>query len=58
VVVHVGTFPDTDTPALFEGWANEGDAAQDLLDSFSRQVAPSTVLSPERLGRWFARPNG
>lgn len=47
-----GHFPQTD--AQFIGWATEEDAAQDMRDSFSRLVAPSEVLSKDRLGRWFA----
>lgn len=48
-----GRFPRPETEALFRGWAGEPEARQDLLDSFSRQVEPSRVLTPERLGRWF-----
>jgi flavin-dependent dehydrogenase len=46
-----GRFPTTD--AIFKGWAGDDDAAQDLRDSFSRQVDPSAVLTQERLARWF-----
>jgi 2-polyprenyl-6-methoxyphenol hydroxylase-like FAD-dependent oxidoreductase len=46
-----GKFPASEAP--FRGWANEADAAQDLRDSFSRQVEPSDVLTQERLARWF-----
>jgi 2-polyprenyl-6-methoxyphenol hydroxylase-like FAD-dependent oxidoreductase len=49
-----GRFPDSTSEVLFKGWASEPDAAQDLRDSFSRQVQPSQVMSKERLGRWFS----
>lgn len=48
-----GRFPRPETEALFRGWASEPDARQDLFDTFSRQIEPSKVLTPERLGRWF-----
>jgi len=48
-----GRFPRAESESLFKGWASEGDAAQDLRDSFSRLVEPSQVLSKERLARWF-----
>jgi 2-polyprenyl-6-methoxyphenol hydroxylase-like FAD-dependent oxidoreductase len=38
---------------LFRGWATEPDAAQDLMDTFSRQREPSEALTEERLARWF-----
>ncbi len=49
-----GRFPraEIDEP-IFRGCASESDAAQDLRDSFQRLVKPSTVLTKERLGRWF-----
>lgn len=49
-----GRFPRPESEALFNGWATEADAGQDLRDSFSRQVEPSQVLSNERLARWFS----
>jgi len=49
-----GRFPRPESENLFRGWASEADAAQDLRDSFSRQVEPSQVMSPERLARWFS----
>jgi 2-polyprenyl-6-methoxyphenol hydroxylase-like FAD-dependent oxidoreductase len=48
-----GRFPGPEADALFKGWATEADAAQDLRDSYSRQVKPSQVLSKERRARWF-----
>ena len=48
-----GRFPASESEPLFRGWASDADAAQDLRDSYSRQVKPSQVLSKERLGRWF-----
>jgi 2-polyprenyl-6-methoxyphenol hydroxylase-like FAD-dependent oxidoreductase len=41
---------------LFRGWALEPDAAQDLMDTFSRRREPSEALTEERLARWFAEP--
>jgi 2-polyprenyl-6-methoxyphenol hydroxylase-like FAD-dependent oxidoreductase len=49
-----GRFPNSTSEVMFGGWAAEPDAAQDLRDSFSRQVPPSQVMNKERLGRWFA----
>ncbi|MGE5407562.1 MAG: FAD-dependent monooxygenase, partial [Syntrophothermus sp.] len=49
-----GRFPDSTSEVLFRSWAAEPDAAQDLLDSFSRRTRPSQVLSRDRLERWFA----
>jgi 2-polyprenyl-6-methoxyphenol hydroxylase-like FAD-dependent oxidoreductase len=49
-----GRFPRPETEALFRGWRSEPEAGQDLRDSFSRLVAPSQAVSPERLERWFA----
>jgi 2-polyprenyl-6-methoxyphenol hydroxylase-like FAD-dependent oxidoreductase len=49
-----GRFPRPESEPLFRGWAGEPDAGQDLLDSFSRRVEPSQVLSKERMARWFA----
>jgi 2-polyprenyl-6-methoxyphenol hydroxylase-like FAD-dependent oxidoreductase len=49
-----GRFPRPGAENLFRGWATEADAAQDLCDTFSRQVEPSQVMTPERLARWFA----
>ena len=49
-----GRFPRPESESLFRGLAGETDAARDLLDSFSRRVEPSRVLSQERLVRWFA----
>lgn len=46
-----GRFPTSD--AFFKGWATEPDARQDLIDSFSRQVEPSELLTKERVDRWF-----
>jgi len=48
-----GRFPRLESENLFRGWATEADAAQDLRDSFSRQIEPSRVLSEDRLARWF-----
>jgi 2-polyprenyl-6-methoxyphenol hydroxylase-like FAD-dependent oxidoreductase len=45
--------PERSEP-LYRGWASEPDAGQDLRDTLSRQVAPSKLLSPERIARWFA----
>jgi 2-polyprenyl-6-methoxyphenol hydroxylase-like FAD-dependent oxidoreductase len=53
-----GRFPQPESENLFRGWASESDAAQDLLDSFSRRVPPSRVLTTERLARWFPRTGG
>jgi len=49
-----GRFPQPGvSEKLFEGWASEPEAGQDLRDSFSRQVEPSQVMSKDRLARWF-----
>jgi 2-polyprenyl-6-methoxyphenol hydroxylase-like FAD-dependent oxidoreductase len=48
-----GSFPRPENDAMFRGLASEPDAAQDLRDSFSRLVAPSQVMTAERLARWF-----
>lgn len=48
-----GRFPAPESEPLFKGWADDADAAQDLRDSYSRQVKPSQVLSKDRLARWF-----
>jgi 2-polyprenyl-6-methoxyphenol hydroxylase-like FAD-dependent oxidoreductase len=49
-----GRFPREETAGpLFRGWASDGEAAQDLRDTFSRRVEPSQVLTAERLTRWF-----
>jgi 2-polyprenyl-6-methoxyphenol hydroxylase-like FAD-dependent oxidoreductase len=48
-----GRFPRTEQEPIFRGWATEPDAGQDLRDCFSRLVEPSTVMSKERLARWF-----
>jgi 2-polyprenyl-6-methoxyphenol hydroxylase-like FAD-dependent oxidoreductase len=39
---------------VFRGWASDSDAGQDLRDTFSRRLEPSQLLTPERMGRWFA----
>lgn len=39
-----GRFPRPETEPLFRSWAADGDAGQDLRDSFSRRVPPSRVL--------------
>ena len=49
-----GRFPRPESENLFRGWEAEPDAAQDLRDTFSRQVEPSAAMSEERLARWFA----
>jgi 2-polyprenyl-6-methoxyphenol hydroxylase-like FAD-dependent oxidoreductase len=50
-----GRFPNVESSRkLWRGWATDDDAGQDLRDSFSRLVEPSTVTSKERLARWFA----
>jgi hypothetical protein len=49
-----GQFPPPESEALFRGWAGEAHATQDLLDSFSRRVERSAVMTKERLARWFA----
>jgi 2-polyprenyl-6-methoxyphenol hydroxylase-like FAD-dependent oxidoreductase len=49
-----GRFPRPEAENLFRGWAAESDAAQDLRDTFSRQVQPSQVMTQERLARWFS----
>jgi 2-polyprenyl-6-methoxyphenol hydroxylase-like FAD-dependent oxidoreductase len=48
-----GRFPRADQEPIFRGWATDPDAGQDLRDCFSRLVAPSVVMSKERLARWF-----
>lgn len=48
-----GRFPREESEAMLSGLAGDEDAAQDLRDSFARQLEPSEVLTPERLGRWF-----
>jgi 2-polyprenyl-6-methoxyphenol hydroxylase-like FAD-dependent oxidoreductase len=48
-----GSFPRPELEPVFRGWMNDVDAGQDLRDSFTRQVEPSRVMSPERLARWF-----
>ncbi len=47
-----GSFPKS--AQQFVGWATEEDAAQDMRDSFSRQVEPSQVLTKDRVERWFS----
>lgn len=50
-----GRFPRPElTEKLFAGWARDPEAGQDLRDTFSRLVEPSTVMSQERLARYFA----
>ena len=49
-----GRFPRPESEPLFSGWAGDREAGQDLRDSFSRLVAPSQVLTKDRLARWFA----
>ena len=52
-----GRFPKAGvTDKLFAGWASDPAAGQDLRDTFSRQTDPSTLLSKERLERWFGAP--
>lgn len=48
-----GRFPRPGSERVFQGWAAESDAGQALRDSFSRRVAPSQVITRERLARWF-----
>jgi 2-polyprenyl-6-methoxyphenol hydroxylase-like FAD-dependent oxidoreductase len=48
-----GRFPRAEQEPIFRGWATEDDAGQDVRDCFSRLVEPSTVMSRERLARWF-----
>jgi flavin-dependent dehydrogenase len=49
-----GRFPHRDTAEkLWDGWASDPDAGQDLRDSFSRLVEPSQVMTKERMARWF-----
>jgi 2-polyprenyl-6-methoxyphenol hydroxylase-like FAD-dependent oxidoreductase len=48
-----GHFPRPENEAIFRGWATEPEVGQELRDSFSRLVKPSTVMSKERLARWF-----
>jgi 2-polyprenyl-6-methoxyphenol hydroxylase-like FAD-dependent oxidoreductase len=50
-----GRFPQPERAGpLFRAWASEEDAGQDLRDTFSRQVEPSQLMTPERMARWFA----
>ena len=50
-----GRFPKPGvSDKLFAGWASEPDTGQDVRDTFSRQVAPSQVMSKERMARWFS----
>jgi 2-polyprenyl-6-methoxyphenol hydroxylase-like FAD-dependent oxidoreductase len=50
-----GRFPNVDaSQKLWRAWATDGDAGQDLRDTFSRRVEPSELMSKERLGRWLA----
>ena len=50
-----GRFPQPERAGpLFRGWASDPDAGQDLRDTFSRRLEPSELMTPERLGRWFA----
>jgi 2-polyprenyl-6-methoxyphenol hydroxylase-like FAD-dependent oxidoreductase len=42
------------TDKLLAGWAGDGEAGQELRDTFSRLAKPSKLMSEERLGRWFA----
>jgi len=50
-----GRFPKPGvSDRLFRGWAAEPNAGQDLRDTFSRRVAPSELMTKERLARWFA----
>jgi 2-polyprenyl-6-methoxyphenol hydroxylase-like FAD-dependent oxidoreductase len=50
-----GRFPRIGiSDVLFRGWAEDPEAAQDLRDTFSRQVNPSVMTSKERTARYFA----
>jgi 2-polyprenyl-6-methoxyphenol hydroxylase-like FAD-dependent oxidoreductase len=49
-----GRFPRPEGEPLFRGWASDEAAAQDLRDSFSRQVPPARAIAKERMARWFA----
>jgi 2-polyprenyl-6-methoxyphenol hydroxylase-like FAD-dependent oxidoreductase len=50
-----GRFPRPEASGpLFRAWASEPDAGQDLRDTFSRQVEPSQLMTPERVERWLA----
>jgi 2-polyprenyl-6-methoxyphenol hydroxylase-like FAD-dependent oxidoreductase len=50
-----GRFPRPEAAGhLFRGWASEPDAGQDLLDTFSRQVEPSQLMTQDRMDRWFS----
>jgi len=50
-----GRFPKPGvSDRLFRGWAADPNAGQDLRDTFSRRVAPSELMTKERLARWFA----
>jgi 2-polyprenyl-6-methoxyphenol hydroxylase-like FAD-dependent oxidoreductase len=50
-----GRFPQPERAGpLFRAWASEEGAGQDLRDTFSRQVEPSQLMTPERMARWFA----
>jgi len=53
-----GRFPRPEHEPIFRGWASDPEVGQDLRDCFSRLVEPSTVMSRERLARWFAEPDG
>jgi 2-polyprenyl-6-methoxyphenol hydroxylase-like FAD-dependent oxidoreductase len=50
-----GRFPRPErSEPLFRGWASESDAGQDLRDTLTRRVAPSKLMSPDRMARWYA----
>jgi 2-polyprenyl-6-methoxyphenol hydroxylase-like FAD-dependent oxidoreductase len=49
-----GRFPPPESEPMFRGWATDEDAAQEIRDCLCRRIAPSQVLTPERLARWFA----
>ncbi len=52
-----GRFPHAEAgEKLWQGWAEDPEAGQDLRDSFSRLKEPSEVITKERLARWFADP--
>jgi 2-polyprenyl-6-methoxyphenol hydroxylase-like FAD-dependent oxidoreductase len=38
---------------VFQGWASEPDAGQELRDTFSRRVEPSELMTKGRLARWL-----
>jgi 2-polyprenyl-6-methoxyphenol hydroxylase-like FAD-dependent oxidoreductase len=48
--------PETAGP-VFEGFAADQQAQQDLRDVMSRAVHPSEAMSEERMQRWFAAAN-